>query len=201
MGLKLRIDAPAYIWLCLGIMLLPLNWLVAALAAAAVHELCHLGVVKLLGIQIYGLRIGTGGCLLETEPMELHQELVCAGAGPLGSLLLLFLIRWFPRLAVCGAVQGIYNCLPLYPLDGGRLLHCAAKMLLRGEWAEALCRWTERLTVILLSVAAVWVSVYAKWGILSIAAAVLLAIRIGKSKNSLQTGATQGTIELPFLKR
>lgn len=198
---KLCIDALTYIWLCLGILLLPLNWLVAAVTAAAAHELCHLVAAKALGIRIYSLRIGTGGCLLETEPMEAWQELLCAAAGPFGSFLLLFLIRWFPRLALCGAIQGMYNCLPLYPLDGGRMLRCVCEILLTGKHVENLCRWAERITVILLGIAACAVSVSLKWGIVSLGAGCMLAARIGKSKNSLQTGASRGTIELPFLKR
>lgn len=201
MGQKLHIDPGVCIWLALGILLLPMNWLLAAGIAVAVHELFHLAAMKWLGVRTFGMSVGSGGCLLETEPMESWKELICAGAGPLGSFTLLLLARWFPRLAICGGIQGLYNLLPLYPLDGGRILYCTATILLGEKRAATFHRWAEGIFSGALLVAAVFVSLRADWGILSIAVAVLLAARIGKAKNSLQTGATRGTIELPFLKR
>lgn len=198
---KLCLNPLVWVWLALGIVLLPLNWLLATGMAAAFHELCHMAAAKLLGVRIFGLSVSTGGCLLETEPMEDWKELLCAVAGPLGSLGLGLLAPWYPRLAICGMIQGLYNLFPLYPLDGGRILRCAAKMLLTEERAETICRWAEGSLSAILLASAVYVSFRADWGILFIAVAVLLAMRFGKAKNSLQTGATRGTIELPFLKR
>ena len=72
---------------------------------------------------------------METSPMTPGREALCALAGPLGSFLLLLLARHFPEAAVCGIVQGGYNLIPIYPLDGGRILRCLLP--------EKICRWTE----------------------------------------------------------
>lgn len=201
MARKLHLDPLVWIGLALGILLLPLNWLLAVGFAGAFHELCHMAAAKLLGVRILGLSVSTGGCLLETEPMENWKELLCALAGPLGSLSLILMARYFPRLAICGGIQGLFNLLPLYPLDGGRVLRCAAGMLLGQQLSHRILRWAEAILAAMLLAAAILLSFRADWGFLSIATGVLLAARLGKAKNSLQTGATRGTIELPFLKR
>ena len=61
--------------------------------------------------------------------MSPGRELICILAGPAASLLLLCLARIFPRVAICGLIQGCYNLLPIAPLDGGRALHCLLSLL------------------------------------------------------------------------
>lgn len=124
MGQKLRIDPGACILGALALLVLPLNWLLAALCAAGFHELCHFSVIRLTGGEVRSLTVRTGGAVMEVPPMDRRAELLCAAAGPMGSFLLLGLARWFPRLALCGFVQGCFNLLPIYPMDGGRIVSC-----------------------------------------------------------------------------
>lgn len=135
------------------VLLLPLKWLAAALAAAAVHELCHLAAVRALGGKVYSLTIGPTGAVMDASVTGRGREILAAAAGPAGSLLLLLLIRLAPRVALCGLIQGLFNLLPLYPLDGGRMLRAALEgrvpekglLVLEGMLGGALClllwRW------------------------------------------------------------
>lgn len=116
------LSAPACFLAAAALFILPLRWLAAALIAASFHEFCHFTALRRCGVRILHLRIGITGTVMETEPMEVRQELLCALAGPLGSLVLTGAGRLFPILAICGLVQGLYNLLPLYPLDGGRIV-------------------------------------------------------------------------------
>ena len=141
---------------CIGgalmILVLPFPWLCAVILAAMVHESCHLILLKLCGVSVHRIRIGIHGAAIETAALSPVQELLCAAAGPAGSFLCLFFMKCFPPLALCGFLQGIYNLLPIYPLDGGRMLHSAIS-LISPPYAERICNAVSVCTVILIMLA------------------------------------------------
>ena len=103
----------------------PLPWLVSAITAALFHELCHYWAIRTVHGQIYSLKLQCHGASMTISPLTAGKEWVCAMAGPAGSLLLFALFKIFPRLALCGGIQAAFNLLPIYPLDGGRMMRCA----------------------------------------------------------------------------
>lgn len=117
------IDFSFYIYLAFGVLLVPLRWFMAWLAAAAFHEICHLLLIRWHRIQILQVRFTGWGVFMQTAPMNRKEEFLCALAGPLGGIALLLFLRVMPRLAICAAIQSAYNLLPIYPFDGGRALH------------------------------------------------------------------------------
>ena len=129
---EIRVEASAWIFFSVLILMLPLNWVLAVFMAALIHELCHFAVLRILRVPVFAMRIGGRGAAMETGSMTQFQELLCTLAGPVGSFMLLLLVRIFPRLAICGLIQGIYNLIPLYPMDGGRIARCAIAVL-RGK--------------------------------------------------------------------
>lgn len=109
------------LWAAL-LLLLPLNWLLAAAAAACIHEAAHIAAIYLWGGRIQQIRMEPLGAVIEAEGIEGTREAFCALAGPLGSLLLVLLIHKAPLLGLCGLIQGMFNLLPVYPMDGGRAI-------------------------------------------------------------------------------
>lgn len=138
----LRVDAWAYVFAAVLVLTLPLDWLLAAVGAAAFHEACHMLCIHVLGGRIRQVRIGIGGAAIETALPDRRRELLCALAGPAGSLLLVFSCHLFPKLAICAGVQGAFNLLPVFPLDGGRALRCGLE-LLWPQKAEKIGNWVE----------------------------------------------------------
>ena len=134
------------------LLLLPLRWLMAALLAACIHEAWHILAIRLMGGRILEIRIGATGAVIETEPLSPTGELLAALAGPTGSLSLLLLAKWIPCTALCALVHALYNLLPLYPLDGGRVLHCLLSKLFSPRLARKAANVIEGGTVVLLGV-------------------------------------------------
>lgn len=126
---RIRIDYGFYIFAAALLLIIPIRWILAAFLAALVHELGHYLAVRLLGGEVAGGEMTWRGARMEVFPMSPGRELVCILAGPAASLLLLCLARIFPRVAICGLIQGCYNLLPIAPLDGGRALHCLLSLL------------------------------------------------------------------------
>ena len=119
---EIRISAGFYIAAAAAVLLLPWNVMISFAAASAVHELGHLAMLRCCRVPVHQIRLGIFGAGLSTAAMPPRQELICAAAGPAGSLLLVCFSRQFPMIALFGTVQGLFNLLPIYPLDGGRVL-------------------------------------------------------------------------------
>lgn len=134
--------ADVCIFAALALLLLPLKWIFAGFVAALVHECGHFLALRLCGVRVFRVTIGTDGAVMETEEMTDVQELICALAGPCGSVLLLSLIRFFPELGICAGVQGVFNLLPVLPLDGGRVVRSLLGMICP-RWRDVIGYWIQ----------------------------------------------------------
>lgn len=165
------------IYAALVLLLLPLNWTVSWMAAAVFHELCHWVALVLLKVDIYSVSIGLSGAEIETEHMMTHQEILSALAGPLGGALLVLPVRILPQLAICALIQSLYNFIPIYPLDGGRILRCAVFGLLKHKKAAAICKTAEVAVIVLLAFTAGYALIVYKLGIAPCVLVVLLLLK------------------------
>jgi len=84
-------------------------------------------------------------------------------AGPAGSMLLLLLSRSAPKIAVCGLFHGLYNLLPVLPLDGGRLLQLLLYRFAPMH-AENVLLWTGRILCAGILILSVYASVVLSLG-------------------------------------
>lgn len=140
-----NVSGGAFLTAALLCLVLPLKWFLAALLAAAVHELFHLLALYACGGRMLGLSIGSRGASIQTGQLSRGRELLCALAGPVGGLMPLLFASRFPRLALCALVYSLYNLIPVCPLDGGRALSCAAYLLLSPKSADRVLLWVKCL--------------------------------------------------------
>ena len=126
---EIRITAGAYLLGAICVLMLPTNWLFGWLAAVTVHEAGHLAALFCCRAAVKKIMVGLRGVTISTGYITPEQELVCAAAGPFCSLMLLPFAARFPVTALIGLVQGSFNLLPIYPLDGGRMLRAIMEIL------------------------------------------------------------------------
>lgn len=131
MGPRIRIEIQTgAIFAAAGaLLILPLSFFASFLMAALVHELCHYLMLWLNDVNVYRVSIGPFGAAMETEAMAPGKEVLCALAGPVGSFLLVACYRAIPGIALCALIQGCFNLLPIYPLDGGRVIKGVLELL------------------------------------------------------------------------
>ncbi len=113
-------------------------------ASLLFHELAHSVVARSYGVKVGGITLFLfgGAAEMESEPASPRAELLIAGAGPLASLFLAVAfygvtgvvatagapdpIVGLPYyLAVVNLALAVFNLLPAFPMDGGRLLRAA----------------------------------------------------------------------------
>jgi Zn-dependent protease len=132
----LPVDAPGY-----G----ALNYWVAAAVGAVLfyicllaHELAHALVAQRDGVKVAGITLWLFGGVsrLEGEPKSAGSEALIAGVGPLTSFAVAVIALGialatgsnalvsdlFAWLAIVNLALGLFNLVPAFPLDGGRLL-------------------------------------------------------------------------------
>lgn len=168
---SLVLEGWALILGALLVLTLPLGYLAAAILAAAWHEACHALAVLALGGKVLSLRLGLGGARMETSPLDPLPGAICALAGPAGSFLLLGLSHWFPQIAAWGLLQGCFNLLPIYPLDGGQALR---------RLAPCLAPWVEGGTMLALGLLALYAVFFGGTGAFPLA--VLAGLAVGRKK-------------------
>ena len=120
---KVRIDPLVYpVWAFL-VLAVPLRVLYGWIGAAVCHEMGHIIAQYTLGGRPRGIRIQPVGAEIEGEDLGRNRNVVCVLAGPAVGTLPMVLMRSFPECAIFSFLLTLYNLIPLYPLDGGRVLH------------------------------------------------------------------------------
>ena len=161
---RFRFSPAAPLMLAFCVLVLPLKWLLAAALAVAVHELFHVMAIRLCGGRVSAGEISFGRMKIHTSALNSKQELFCTAAGPVGSALLLLTARWMPRVALIGVIHCVFNLLPIYPMDGGRILCSGLTLVLGRQRAERICLLVSRAVSGLLFCAGVYLGVFYGFG-------------------------------------
>lgn len=129
-------DLPRRVYVWMGI-----SCALGVFISIVFHEFSHSIVARRFGIPIKGITLFIFGGIaeMEEEPPSPKSEFLMAIAGPAASFLLAFLFsliesfaiarKWpvsfvgvFDKLAYINVLVAVFNLVPAFPLDGGRML-------------------------------------------------------------------------------
>lgn len=165
----------SYLFLALTLLILPMRWLWAMLIAAVVHEMGHIVAVKAFGGKIHGFTCRWEGALIHASMDSRWKEVVSILAGPCAGAVLALFCRWIPRVAILAAVQTLFNFLPVYPLDGGRLIRCLGA-------GKKVVVWVEYVAIICLLLIGMYLSLCLRLGFLPMVMAFVVICRVFMEK-------------------
>ena len=158
-------------WLILGALLLAasLRLLFWAAVAAAVHELGHVAAVRALGGRVGSFRLTGVGAVIQPRRERMFsygEECLVALAGPAASVLLAIGAATWGRhfggadayLLTGGRLgRGVFNLLPIGPLDGGRILRAVASRWAGPDAGDRVCGLLTKVLAAGLAALGVWV--------------------------------------------
>lgn len=166
-----------FLFLAGMLLILPLDWCLALMTAATFHEVCHLLALRLCGCHPHLTQLGASGATIQAHNLSPIKTLLCTLAGPLGALLLLPLVRCFPRLVLCAVIQSSFNLLPISCLDGGHALRCCLEQFLPPNTVAFICMCIEKLVLILIACFGLYGTFILKLGLLPLLAAGILIFK------------------------
>lgn len=125
------------------------------LSAAAVHEIGHCLVLWCCGGHVESISVGVLGAVLKTDSGRLSygRELLVVLAGPAANLLGAWWMGRLGWMTAAGAqlILALFNLLPLWPLDGGRILELLFSWIFGPVIGFQVLRWSGAAAALLLS--------------------------------------------------
>ena len=168
--MKLRIDLKIIVVILIFLFTGQLKTYCIIMFFCFLHEFGHIITAKLFKMQIEKIEILPCGFSASFFSYNLSgvpkvfsmQELLVALAGPIVSLILAlsfqyidetnFTILTKPEIVYSNILILIFNLLPLYPLDGGRILKNILNIKLRGNNTDNIINKVSSVTIILLTI-------------------------------------------------
>ena len=126
------------LWFFILFLWMPVSLVIAIFVSVLIHEMAHAYVADRRGWRVFGIKVDLfrGSAAVDTNIPE-KDAIPVVAAGPLSNLLLAvlcipfysFLVNINPiidgfmeNLFIINIFMFIFNILPIYPMDGGRLL-------------------------------------------------------------------------------
>lgn len=125
---------------------------------AFIHELGHLIAGICLGLKVKNINIMPFGLSINFEDYSnkyVIKKLIIAIAGPLINLLIVILgmyNNWEEEIIYSNILIGMFNIIPIYPLDGGRILKYIIQLKLNVRDSEIVTYKLSNTLIILLTI-------------------------------------------------
>ncbi|HYM59430.1 MAG TPA: M50 family metallopeptidase [Thermoanaerobaculia bacterium] len=155
-----------------------LLWIPVLLISVLIHELAHAGTIGLFGYGSSEIRLrGFGGVTINRRKAKPWHDLLISLAGPLSSFALAWTMyqvpSWLPGigrdpmlavlvpfLAAANKWWGIFNLLPVVPLDGGQALRSFLHILTSDRTAFVIAVWVSIVVAVLVAILGILAHLY-----------------------------------------
>ena len=155
--------------------IIPAKWVIAWLIAVLVHELGHYIPMIIFRIPVYHIAVKLKGIYMHTASMTIGEEIAVAAGGLLFSLFLVLCSPWVPITACCAFFHLMFNLLPFFNFDGGRILWNCIHFCVNAHYANIVLRFAQ----LVVFVFACMIAVRIRWGFMAIVAITILFVRGG----------------------
>lgn len=167
--MKIKIDYKILIIVCILALTKQIPIYLLFILFTFIHELGHIIVAKLLGQKIYLINILPIGCSvnlgINIDDYNIKvkkgrlinlKKFIIALAGPLTSILIAIIIMCINKNAVyliyTNLLIGLFNLLPIYPLDGEQFLRNILKLFKGMKKANNIANIVSYTTLVILTV-------------------------------------------------
>ena len=162
--MKLRIDLKIIIFIIIFYFTNQLKIYLMIMSFCFLHELGHITVAQILKIKIRKLEImpcGFAASFISNDQVKEceKKKIIIAFAGPIVSLILAILFTcidipnmWKYKIVYSNILILIFNMLPLYPLDGGRIINGILCSKIGEEKAKYITNKISNITIIMLTI-------------------------------------------------
>lgn len=163
-----------------------LVWIPVLFVSVLVHELAHAAMIALLGYGSSQIILGgMGGVTINQRRARPWQDMLISLAGPVSSFALMFAAWWLmrnvrlvhtdamlaalvPRMQWANGAWGIFNLIPVPPLDGGHATRDFFRMFLDERRAFAVSIWIAivvggAVSAFMLWAGQIFVAIFIAW--------------------------------------
>ena len=168
--MKIKLDLSVFLFLFLFYITNQIELYLLIMIFAFIHEFAHTICGILLGFKPNILRINPFGFIIEFNPnVEEYnmkflksnrlaiKEILIALAGPISNLIIIILgikLNFNINIIYTNLLIFIFNLIPMYPLDGGRVLNNTLKLLLGNVTAMKYTYKISNALIIVLTILA-----------------------------------------------
>ncbi len=169
--MRFRIDLKIFIFLIIFYFTKQIKIYAIVILFAFIHELGHLLIGLILGMKPERLEIMPFGLSIsfKIKPEEYNQKikkgnifefkkLVVAAAGPLTNFFIIIIVNYLKIdmlksliIIYTNFLIMIFNLIPIYPLDGGRILKSVLHIFFGIQKSEQYINITSKVTIIIIT--------------------------------------------------
>lgn len=155
--MRIRVNLQIFIFLIIFYLTKQMEVYSILMLFAIVHELGHLVCGILLGLRVNTMQIMPFGVSVYFEDYShtyLYKKIIIAIAGPLTNFIIVLIggyLEWNELVIYSNVLIGAFNLIPIYPLDGGRILKYVIEIKQTKQYAENIIHMVSNVLIIFLT--------------------------------------------------